>query len=130
MAKHYNRANRRDLIYNKYNGHCAYCGCEISFDNFSVDHIEPVFRGHTNDQITSFGRTRGVDSLDNYNPCCKSCNSSKATFTLEKWRSEISKKFDRCARDCSSYSMLLRFGLIEEKRNSVLFYFEKINTNG
>jgi hypothetical protein len=125
MAKHYDRCNRRLEIFNKYNGHCAYCGCELSKSNFAVDHIEPIFRGSTDAQLNWYKRERGIESMENYNPCCKSCNSSKSTFTLEMWRSEISKKFDRMKRDCSSYSLMLRFGFIEEKRDKILFYFER-----
>ena len=129
MGKHYNRANKRKIIFDKYNGHCAYCGCDISYDNFSVDHIKPIFRGYTNTVIESYGIIRGDESIDNYNPCCKSCNSSKSTYTLEKWRNEISLKLDRCKIDCSSYALLLRFGMIEEKNRPVVFYFEKYNND-
>lgn len=129
MAKHYNRGFRRHTIFNKYHGHCSYCGCELSEDHFAVDHIDPIFRKHSDVEINGWGREKGKDEMDNYNPCCMSCNSSKSTYTLEKWRKEISLKFDRCARDCSSYNLLLRFNLIEEKRDNILFYFEKNEIN-
>ena len=29
----------RKLVYQKYNGHCAYCGCEIPEKGFNVDHL-------------------------------------------------------------------------------------------
>ena len=32
----------REIIYNKYNGHCAYCGCEIPFKGFNVDHLHCI----------------------------------------------------------------------------------------
>ena len=127
MAKHYDRCNRRKEVFDKYDGHCAYCGCKLSINNFAVDHIDPIFRGYTEKQLGWYNRERGKDSMENYNPCCKSCNSSKSTFTIEQWRKEISMKFDRIKRDCSSYSMLLRFGFIEEKRDKITFYFERDN---
>ncbi len=29
----------RKQVYAKYNGHCAYCGCEIPEKGFNVDHL-------------------------------------------------------------------------------------------
>jgi 5-methylcytosine-specific restriction endonuclease McrA len=114
----------REKIFNKYNGHCAYCGCELSIDKFTIDHIEPKFRGYTNDQLQKYNRNKGKCSVENFNPCCQSCNSSKSTFTLEKWRDEINKKFERCKRDNSNFRLLLRFGMIKYDPN-FKFYFEK-----
>jgi len=31
----------RQNVYNKYNGHCAYCGCHINYKDMQVDHIVP-----------------------------------------------------------------------------------------
>lgn len=116
----------RDIVFKKYNGRCAYCGCELNKSNFNVDHIMPRMRGFSNDELVKYGRERGKDHLQNYNPCCSSCNSSKSNYTLEKWRSEISKKFDRIKRDCSSYNLLFRMGFITEHSGDIKFYFERI----
>ena len=32
----------REQIYEKYYGHCAYCGCEIEYKEMQVDHIDSV----------------------------------------------------------------------------------------
>lgn len=32
----------RELVYAKYNGHCAYCGSEITLKDMQVDHIKSV----------------------------------------------------------------------------------------
>ena len=32
---------KRELVYNKYNGRCAYCGREIAYKNMQVDHFIP-----------------------------------------------------------------------------------------
>ena len=29
----------RKLVYDKYNGCCAYCGCEMTFKEMQVDHL-------------------------------------------------------------------------------------------
>lgn len=106
----------RLLIYSKYKGHCAYCGCKLKPSIFTIDHIKPKRRGDKTNN--------GADSIDNYNPCCLSCNSSKATFSIEAWRKEIELKYDRLIRDSSQFRILNRFGLIK-RQNEVIFYFEK-----
>jgi predicted restriction endonuclease len=35
--------NRRQLIFEKYDGRCAYCGCELQ-KGWHEDHIEPIIR--------------------------------------------------------------------------------------
>lgn len=61
--------NRRD-IYNKYDGHCAYCGKKIEFDDMTIDHIVPSSKG-------------GVNTLDNTIPSCQLCNNQKADRSVE-----------------------------------------------
>lgn len=34
-----NRKRIRELVYQKYDGHCAYCGREIAMEDMQVDHI-------------------------------------------------------------------------------------------
>lgn len=31
----------REVVYNKYNGHCAYCGKKIAYKDMQVDHFKP-----------------------------------------------------------------------------------------
>ena len=28
----------RQIVYDKYNGHCAYCGCELEYKDMQIDH--------------------------------------------------------------------------------------------
>lgn len=121
---------KRIIVYNKYNGCCAYCGVTIYIDKFHIDHIEAKFRGSTQKELDYYKRTKGDDSLDNLNPSCGSCNSSKSTFTIEQWRNEIQLKQARIKRDSSTFRILERFGLIEVKNIPVIFYFEKEVKNG
>lgn len=113
--------NIRRLIYNKFNGHCAYCGCELN-SSFTIDHIQPKRRGYYR---TQHNIIKGEDKIDNYNPSCYSCNSSKNELTIEKWRKELELKVYRLNRDSSQYRIAKRFGLIIETENTVIFYFEK-----
>lgn len=121
--KKINNKSIRELIRNKYSNHCAYCGCFIGKDGapFTIDHIIPLRRG---DKVCP----KGINDIINFNPCCASCNSSKSTFSIEKWREEISKKYQRLIRDSSQVRLLIRFGMIRN-HNEVIFYFEKHEAN-
>ena len=57
----------REQVFKKYNGHCAYCGCELKYEDMQVDHINSVYRAEIHGNKVD-------DSLDNYMPACRSCN--------------------------------------------------------
>jgi len=121
------KIDNKDLrlkVFNKYRGRCAYCGCEIKIDKFSIDHINAKFRGWNDDELKKYGKTKGDDSILNYNPSCYSCNSSKSTLTIEQWKSEISKKYDRLLKYDATFRLLNRFNLCIRNDKNILFYFE------
>lgn len=102
----------------KCGGKCAYCGVELSQKTLTVDHIDPV-----NGKLSAIN---GGHNVDNYNPCCRLCNCSKGTKTLERWRESISEKLEELNEGIvSHYRIAKRFGLIVETGNPVVFYFEK-----
>jgi len=115
----------RLLVWEKYDKKCAYCGVDLEYKKMQVDHIEPKFRGFTDDAIKSYNRTRGEDNLTNLNPSCARCNRWKSTYTLEQFRTEISKQCERLKRDSNQYRMALDYGLIKETSKDVVFWFEQ-----
>lgn len=111
----------RQRVYNKYGGRCAYCGHPIEIDKFQVDHIIPKIK------ITSHKfvyLASEINHIDNYNPSCGSCNSSKSTFTIEQWRNELMLKKKRIVRDSATFRILFRFKMVSISNESVKFYFE------
>lgn len=74
----------RQIIFDKYGGKCAYCGCELQ-KGWHVDHIEPVDR-HL---FTKKPNRPERDVLTNLNPSCASCNNYKHSHSLEQFRSEV-----------------------------------------
>ena len=114
-------ATKRELIYNKFGGKCAYCGCEILKTNFHVDHITALYRGTPQHMLKT---KKGTSHIDNLNPSCVSCNSSKSTYSIEQWRSELELKTKRLIRDIPSFRILRRFGIIEIVEKKIVFYFE------
>lgn len=105
-------AEERKQIYDMFDGHCAYCGCEITIKNMQVDHIEPLRNG-------------GTDTLDNMFPACRSCNHYKCTMTIEKFRKQVERMPYVLMRDSVTYKNAVRFELVIPNPHNVLFYFEK-----
>ncbi|MEI6059415.1 MAG: HNH endonuclease signature motif containing protein [Bacteroidota bacterium] len=109
----------RTYVFNKTKGHCSYCGCKITIDKFTIDHIEPRRRYPTNLKI-------GENKIDNYLPCCGSCNSSKSTLSVDEFRNSITKKIDSIRNNSSQFRILERFGKIKIEPGDIVFYFETI----
>lgn len=100
----------RQKVYEKYDGHCAYCGKPIEYKEMQVDHIQAHYLG-------------GADEMDNYNPACRMCNFYKGTMSIDRFREELRKLQERLKK-VYIYRLALRYGLVEEKENEVVFYFE------
>jgi len=115
----------RQKIYKKYNGHCAYCGSEITYNKMQVDHIVPIYRDSPDFELEKYNITRGTDDISNFNPACKSCNSSKSTYSIKEFRKQLMKRLDNQRRDSSQFRMLERYGIIEQVKSNVKFYFEQ-----
>lgn len=101
----------REFVYNKYGGHCAYCGKEIEYKDMQVDHAKPL-------------KTGGSDKMDNMLPACRSCNHYKATLDIEGFRKYLQGIHNRLLRDSVAYRAAERFGIVEHKTDKVKFYFE------
>lgn len=125
MKKKILTKEERMEIYNKYGGHCAYCGKEIEYKDMQVDHIKPIFRGWSDKDKEYLPEGRcGDDSIDNLNPSCRMCNFRKGTDTIEMFRNAI-KHGLVCLERSFTYRLAKRYGLIEETGKEVEFYFEK-----
>lgn len=128
-----NSGNRVD-VFEKFNGKCAYCGCEIALNEMQIDHIIPQrnFEKHIlegSDKIPQFLRHLNVSDLnhiDNLFPACRICNGWKSTYHLELFRSEIGVQVKRLNERSANFRMAKKYGLIEETENEVIFYFECI----
>ena len=102
----------RQQIYDKCNGHCAYCGCKLEYKNMQVYHVIPLCRG-------------GEDAMSNMLPSCRSCNHYKATLTIEEFRKYLSRIHDRLVRDSVAYNVAERYGIVKYNPEPIVFYFEK-----
>lgn len=126
----------RQKIYDKYGGHCAYCGCEIEFKAMQVDHVISQLnrestmknRHFLEDWIPGFLRHLTYDDLhhiDNLMPSCRSCNLYKSAMRLEVFRRELWLLVERLNKRVVIYKISKRYGTIQETNKPIQFYFEQ-----
>ncbi len=101
----------RMAVFEKHNGHCAYCGELLEYKKMQVDHIDAKYLGGAND-------------IENYNPSCRGCNFYKGTFTIEGFRQQLSTLHERFEK-IFIVKMAIRYGILKYKPFDGKFYFEK-----
>ena len=110
IRKSFSRKMRED-VYAKCDGHCAYCGCEISMKEMQIDHLEPFYNG-------------GKDNIENLMPSCRQCNFYKSAFYLITFRSEIHKLLERCKK-LFIVRLAIKYGILTVRNWDGVFYFER-----
>ena len=120
----------RELIFQKYDGRCAYCGCELT-KGWHIDEVEPIRRKRRYDRKKRKWVANGCKHLerlhiDNQMPACASCNINKHTMSLEEFRGLIANFTRSLNRDSVQYRVAKRYGLIQEIEQPVLFHFERV----
>lgn len=122
----------RNLILDKTNGRCAYCGCDLP-GKFQVDHImsQCNFEHYikNNWRIPEFLihlKLTDVNHIDNLFAACGSCNNYKSIHPLETFRSELGAMRQRLNMRSTHYKISRRFGLIDEIEKPIVFYFETL----
>ena len=116
--------NIRQLIYKKYEGHCAYCGCKLEYKEMQVDHIIPIARGHSDALMKTEKLRRGKEDISNYNPACRACNFRKGMLNIEEFRQAIINGLKVLEKDFT-YRLMHKYGLIKFGKSKVTFYFER-----
>lgn len=106
----------REIVYQKYNGHCAYCGREIAHKDMQVDHFRPLRAWNAEDA--------GGDDISNLMPACRMCNHYKRANTLETFRRYI-EEIPRKLRDNYIYKVGIAYSEVVEQEHPVKFYFEE-----
>jgi hypothetical protein len=129
--------NKRERIYNKYGGRCAYTGQPLG-DDWQIDHKEPrVYSSHWPER---WGAKPDFEGDDNLVPCCRIINHYKHSANVEGFRDMIAtlqgrinslkKKNGEFGYQWKRGEYLQRvadlFGITEDKPFSGKFYFEKL----
>jgi len=117
----------RQLVYQKCNGRCAYCGVEIDIKQMQVDHIQPHWHTITEQESKKYNITKGSHDIENLNPSCSRCNKWKSTYNLEQFRKVIETSLMRLNRDTPNFRLARDYGLLTETPKQIKFYFEIIN---
>lgn len=116
-----NKKTRED-VHKKFDGHCAYCGKEITIKEMQVDHMYPKAYGE------SYARMVGkveLESMENYMPSCRRCNHYKRADSLESFRKSMNSLNERIEK-IYIVKVAMDFGLLTLKQFDGKFYFEKI----
>jgi 5-methylcytosine-specific restriction endonuclease McrA len=121
-----NKAELKNRLLIKTNYRCAYCGCELDYNNSQIDHVIPKRRGSDHIYHSNFNKPKGSDEEYNLMACCGSCNSSKSDLDLEDFRERVLDRVTRLNDYSTEYNIAKRFGLVKEIDIPVIFYFEKL----
>lgn len=105
------KINRQQVL-DKYDGHCAYCGCEITLKTMQVDHLKPKRNG-------------GVDDPKNLMPACRLCNHYKRAYSLESFRYNI-KEMYRKLQMVYIFRVAEKYGMLTWDDWDGKFYFERV----
>jgi 5-methylcytosine-specific restriction endonuclease McrA len=113
----------RQLVYEKYDGHCSYCGCDISLKEMQVDHVVSKF--HFKFKISKKYTDVDLNDMENLNPSCRVCNKWKSSHSLEQFRKEIGEQLNRLNEYNANFRFAKKYSLVEETPHPIIFYFEK-----
>ena len=106
----------RQKVYEKYNGHCAYCGKAITIKDMQVDHILSKRNG-------------GTDDIANLNPSCRMCNHYKRADSVEYCRHFALGGLIKRFMKIYIFRVALDYGMITINGWDKKFYYERYGTD-
>ena len=109
----------RKAVYEKYHGHCAYCGKTIEFREMQVDHFIPIAKATADNQ-------EKIYSFENLMPSCRRCNHYKRQSDIEVFRTMIESIPSKLMNREYIFKVGVDYGFFNPKDRDVKFYFERI----
>jgi 5-methylcytosine-specific restriction endonuclease McrA len=106
-------------VYQKFDGHCAYCGEALEFKRMQVDHFWPQLLARHEPELDN-------NRFSNLMPSCAKCNNHKHGMRPETWRKQIYRQVEILRRN-ANLQRALRYGQISITRSPIVFYFEKVS---
>lgn len=116
--------SKRLAVWEKYNHHCAYCGCELEYKDMQVDHIESVYATSIDNDCIHTHQEVQNDDLSNLMPSCRMCNYYKQVNDIEGFRRNLQNMLMRNVRLPFDYRLAVKYGLVVENIHPIKFYFE------
>lgn len=118
----------RQLVYEKYHGHCAYCGCELAYKDMQVDHVDSY---SLNDPNSRGGHkykksVEQLNQLDNLMPSCRMCNFYKGAGSIEDFRQKLQETLLPNTVRPFQFRLAEKYGLVERHEKPIRFYFEEV----
>lgn len=118
-------------VYNKYQGHCAYCGREIKLQEMQVDHIVPLAYSiygprEKAEKVCQMFDDESINSIKNLMPACRACNFYKGINDIERFRERIKSELEHTCRQSFQTRLAMQYGMIKYVSWEGVFYFEKI----
>ena len=109
----------RQVVYEKYNGHCAYCGDEIEIEKMHDEHKFPKHLSKNHNMEPGQDNNR----IENRMPSCRACNWHKGGMQIEEWRSELQRQVSMLKKN-AQFKRALRFKQIRIEEKPIVFYYE------
>ena len=112
----------RQTVYQKYDGHCAYCGKRIEYEDMQVDHCIPK-RGREF-ELDYNGTRDKIHNIKNLMPSCRQCNHYKRAYPLKAFRELIKTLHERIEKIYIS-KVAIDYGIVTIHPHDGVFYFER-----
>lgn len=116
----------REMLFKKYDGRCAFCGCQL-VARWHVCGIQPL-----KSSVGPKGNVIiGDDSYENKLPACVPCSLARIQHShgglidIESFRKSLYWSMEFLQHD-ANYKKAIRYGLIIETNEPIIFYFEKV----
>lgn len=113
----------RERIHKKLNGHCGYCGKEITLKQMQVDHMNPVSLKYAKDAFGEY-QVNEYNKDSNLMPSCRRCNHYKRADTVEQFRKSMAYLHERLMK-IYIVNVGVDYGMMEIKPFDGTFYFER-----
>src|SRR5829696_1241629 len=112
----------RERVYNKYGGHCAYCGQAIHYKAMQIDHFLPQCK----ERYYAGRCKKDVHAEENLMPACRRCNHYKRARTPKQFRELMSTLHERL-ENIYILKVAIDFGIAQINPFDGKFYFEKVH---
>ena len=108
-------------VYEKYDGHCAYCGCNLKYHEMQIDHAISVGSLIYGDEKAT---EETVNAESNLMPACRKCNFYKSMGDIEEFRRNIANILQKSCVQTFAAQLALKYGILTLHQWNGKFYFE------
>lgn len=111
----------REKVFNKYEGHCAYCGKTMTYKEMQVDHYYPQCKARF------YARRFKIDvhAEENLMPTCRRCNHYKRAASPVAFK-KLMKSLHERLEAIYILKVAVDFGMATIQPFDGRFYFEKL----